>query len=317
MGWNLCRHRRCGRWWAGGCATCSTRRSATTRRWCRWSTSTRSAPAAARSRTSTREASSARPSRPGPTWPGLLRPRQDQPTSIDAQLVLGRLRPDQVTGSHGPRIRARSRRAHRGRRLDMTVEEAALGAPDPEVRHDAGHRAELGPARLRPARLHACRGGRRGPHCSACDIALERSTSARPGPPGIVAATGLLATDLQHEFVATELVDWRSTGSSSGATTNSSPRHRAARRTAFERTGGSSAASPIAATRARATRCASTFRRARSTTRGWKSWRNASTRLTRPSTATGSTRKSRSSTCARSRSGVWTPRAVGAGAGRW
>ena len=78
------------------CATCSTRRSATTRRWCRWSTSTRSAPAAARSRTSTRAASSASarsrpapiPARPATAAAATL------PTSTDAQLVLGRLRDD-------------------------------------------------------------------------------------------------------------------------------------------------------------------------------------------------------------------------------
>lgn len=50
-----------------GCGICSTRRSATTRRWCRWSTSTRSAPAAVRSPTSIRAASSA--SAPSPRAP--------------------------------------------------------------------------------------------------------------------------------------------------------------------------------------------------------------------------------------------------------
>ena len=48
-------------------------------------------------------------------------------------------------------------------------------------------------------------GGGAGP-LFACDIAaeLEIARVLVPRYPGIVAATGLLATDLQHEFVATE-----------------------------------------------------------------------------------------------------------------
>ena len=82
----------------------------------------------------------------------------------------------------------------------------ARRAPDPEVRHDAGDRAQLGAPRLRPARVHARRRGRRRARSSpATSRASSRSPRVLVPPhPGIIAATGLLATDLQHEFVATE-----------------------------------------------------------------------------------------------------------------
>ena len=116
------------------CATCSTRRSATTRRWCRWSTSTRSAPAAARSPTSTRAASSAsaRSRRaPIPARPATAR-GGTEPTSTDAQLLLGRLRPDR--GLLGGEMRldvdlaAAAMADGRRRSSACRVEEAALGA---------------------------------------------------------------------------------------------------------------------------------------------------------------------------------------------
>ena len=192
----------------------------------------------------------------------------------------------------------------------MSVEEAALGASaDPEVRHDAGDRAQLGAPRLRPARVHARGRRRRGP-AVRCDIALELEIPRVlvPPYPGIVAATGLLATDLQHEFVATErhplktLDHARSRGASTSSVGRPSP---SSRRTACPRTAASSAGSPTAATPARATRSARSACRDDRRRLG----RGAEERFharTRPSTAIASTRRSRSSTSARSRSGAWT-----------
>ena len=64
----------------------------------------------------------------------------------------------------------------------------------------------------------------------ACDIALELEIPRVlvPPHPGIVAATGLLATDLQHEFVATErhAAEERSTRRGSRPATTSSSRRR-------------------------------------------------------------------------------------------
>ena len=193
------------------CATSSTRRSATTRRWCRWSTSTRSAPAAARSPTSTRAASSASGPQsagadPGPACYGR---GGTEPTSTDAQLLLGRLRAGPRPARRRHAARPRARRAAPWQtvadELGMTRRGGgARRAADPEVRDDAGDRAELGAPRLRPARVHARRRRRRGRRCSrATSRSSSRSRACScPPHPGIIAATGLLATDLQHEFVA-------------------------------------------------------------------------------------------------------------------
>ncbi len=168
------------------CATCSTRRSATTRRWCRWSTSTRSARAEARSPTWTRAASSAsarsrRAPIPGPACYGR---GGDQPTSTDAQLLLGRLRPDRgllggdmsldvelATRGDAARLRP-ARRPGRGG--------GARRAPGPEVLDGAGDRGQLGAPRVRPARVHARRGRRRGPAVRVRHRGRARDP-ARPG----------------------------------------------------------------------------------------------------------------------------------------
>ena len=80
----------------------------------------------------------------------------------------------------------------------------ARGAADP-VRDDAGDRAQLGAQGYDPRDFVLVAAGGAGP-LFACDIAreLEIPRVLVPPHPGIIAATGLLATDLQHEFVATE-----------------------------------------------------------------------------------------------------------------
>ena len=90
--------------------------------------------------------------------------------------------------------------------LGMSVEDAALGALQVQ-KYGMTQAIELNSVRRgydpREFTLVAAGGG--GP-MFACDIALELDIARVlvPPYPGIVAATGLLATDLQHEFVATE-----------------------------------------------------------------------------------------------------------------
>ena len=122
-------HQRAG----SGCATCSTQASATTRRWFRWSTSMRSVPVAARSPTSTTAASSGSGRSPRePTRGRRVTGRGgSEPTSTDAQLVLGRLRPDR--GLLGGAMQldeplARDAIETVANQLGISVEEAALGA---------------------------------------------------------------------------------------------------------------------------------------------------------------------------------------------
>ena len=91
-------------------------------------------------------------------------------------------------------------------RLGMTVEEAALGALQIQ-KFGMTQAIELNSVRrgYDPREFTLVAAGGAGP-LFACDIALEleiRACSCPPHP-GITSATGLLATDLQHEFVATE-----------------------------------------------------------------------------------------------------------------
>ena len=132
-----------------------------------------------------------------------------EPTSTDAQLLLGRLRPDRgLLGGDMQldRDRAASAMQTLADRLGMTVEEAALGALQIQ-KFGMTQAIELNSVRrgYDPREFVLVAGGGAGP-LFACDIAteLEIARVLVPRHPGIVAATGLLATDLQHEFVATE-----------------------------------------------------------------------------------------------------------------
>ncbi len=132
-----------------------------------------------------------------------------EPTSTDAQLVLGRLRPDRgLLGGAMALDSALAEQAMRtvADRLGMTVEEAALGALQIQ-KYGMTQAIELNSVRrgYDPRDFTLVAAGGAGP-LFACDIALELEIPRVlvPAHPGIVAATGLLATDLQHEFVATE-----------------------------------------------------------------------------------------------------------------
>jgi 5-oxoprolinase (ATP-hydrolysing) len=132
-----------------------------------------------------------------------------EPTATDAQLLLGRLRPDRGLLGGGMRLDAALAEQSMqtvASRLGMSVEDAALGALQVQ-KYGMTQAIELNSVRRgydpREFTLVAAGGG--GP-MFACDIALELDIARVlvPPYPGIVAATGLLATDLQHEFVATE-----------------------------------------------------------------------------------------------------------------
>jgi 5-oxoprolinase (ATP-hydrolysing) len=90
--------------------------------------------------------------------------------------------------------------------LGLSVEEAALGALQVQ-KFGMTQAIELNSVRrgYDPREFTLVAGGGAGP-LFACDIALELEIARVlvPPHPGIIAATGLLATDLQHEFVATE-----------------------------------------------------------------------------------------------------------------
>ena len=237
------------------------------------------------------------------------------PTSTDAQLLLGRLRPDR--GLLGGRMLLDVELAETAMQpvadgLGMTVEEAALGALQIQ-KYGMTQAIELNSVRrgYDPREFTLVAAGGAGP-LFACDIAreLEIARVLVPPHPGIIAATGLLATDLQHEFVATERHALKSldarTARARASTSSRRRRSRSSTPTAWRTTAGSCGGSRTAATPGRATRCAPRCRRAASTRAGSRSCRSASTPRTRPSTATASTRRSRSSTSGSSRSGAST-----------
>jgi 5-oxoprolinase (ATP-hydrolysing) len=131
------------------------------------------------------------------------------PTSTDAQLLLGRLRPERgLLGGdmHLDADRAREAFAPLARELGMSVEEAALGALQIQ-RFGMTQAIELNSVRRgydpRDFALVAARGAGA---LFSCEIAreLEIPTVLVPPHPGITSATGLLTTDLQHEFDATD-----------------------------------------------------------------------------------------------------------------
>ena len=132
-----------------------------------------------------------------------------EPTSTDAQLLLGRLRPDRglLGGAMALDLElARAAMEKVASRLGTGIEEAALGALQIQ-KFGMAQAIELNSVRrgYDPREFTLVAAGGAGP-LFACDIAreLEIPRVLVPPHPGITSATGLLATDLQHEFVATE-----------------------------------------------------------------------------------------------------------------
>ncbi len=131
------------------------------------------------------------------------------PTSTDAQVLLGRLRADRGLLGGGMRLdveRARNAIQAIADQLSVSIDEAALGALQIQ-KFGMTQSIELGSVRrgYDPRDFTLVAGGGAGP-LFACDIALELEIPRVlvPPHPGIIAATGLLTTDVQHEFVATE-----------------------------------------------------------------------------------------------------------------
>ncbi len=131
------------------------------------------------------------------------------PTSTDAQLALGRLRDDRGLLGGGMTLdRSLAERAVQtlADELGTSLEAAALGALQVQ-KYGMTQAIELNSVRrgYDPREFTLVAAGGAGP-LFACDIALELEIARVlvPPHPGIIAATGLLATDLQHEFVATE-----------------------------------------------------------------------------------------------------------------
>ncbi len=132
-----------------------------------------------------------------------------EPTSTDAQLALGRLRHDRglLGGAmHLDADLARQAIETIAERLELTVEEAALGALQIQ-KFGMTQAIELNSVRrgYDPREFTLIAAGGAGP-LFACEIAteLEIPRVLVPPHPGILSATGLLVTDQQHEFVATE-----------------------------------------------------------------------------------------------------------------
>ena len=131
-----------------------------------------------------------------------------EPTSTDAQVLLGRMRPDRaLAGSDLDLDLDGARTAMEGlaERLGMSVEEAALGALQVQ-RFGMTQAIERNSVRrgYDPRDFTLVAAGGAGA-LFACEIAaeLEVPKVMVPAFPGIIAATGLLATDEQYEFVAT------------------------------------------------------------------------------------------------------------------
>ncbi|MEZ5101015.1 MAG: hydantoinase/oxoprolinase family protein [Thermoleophilia bacterium] len=131
-------------------------------------------------------------------------------TSTDAQVLLGRLRPDRgLLGGEMTLDPALSRAAFEpvGAALGLPVEEAALGALQIQ-KYSMTQAIELNSVRrgYDPRDFTLVAAGGAGP-LFACDVALELEIPRVlvPPHPGITSATGLLATDVVHEFVATAM----------------------------------------------------------------------------------------------------------------
>ncbi|MDF9752563.1 hydantoinase B/oxoprolinase family protein [Arthrobacter sp. ES3-54] len=131
-----------------------------------------------------------------------------EPTSTDAQLILGRMRADRsLAGSDlqlDPEL-ARTAMAKVADKLDMGLEEAALGALQIQ-KFGMSQAIEQNSVRrgYDPRDFTLVAGGGAGA-LFACEIAeeLEIPHVLIPAHPGILAATGLLATDEKFEFVGT------------------------------------------------------------------------------------------------------------------
>jgi 5-oxoprolinase (ATP-hydrolysing) len=143
--------------------------------------------------------------RPGPACYGH---GGTEPTSTDAQLLLGRMRAKRTLADGDMKLDVDLARAAMSKvadQLGMSVEEAALGALQIQ-KFGMSQAIELNSVRrgYDPRDFTLVAGGGAGA-LFACEIAAELDIPhvLIPAHPGILAATGLLATDQKYEFVAT------------------------------------------------------------------------------------------------------------------
>lgn len=143
--------------------------------------------------------------RPGPACYGH---GGTEPTSTDAQLLLGRMRAKRTLADGDMKLDvdlARQTMSKVADQLGMSVEEAALGALQIQ-KFGMSQAIELNSVRrgYDPRDFTLVAGGGAGA-LFACEIAAELDIPhvLIPAHPGILAATGLLATDQKYEFVAT------------------------------------------------------------------------------------------------------------------
>ena len=133
----------------------------------------------------------------------------DEPTSTDAQLYLGRLPREGLLGGEMPLERDRAEQALErvAAPLGTSTTDAALGLLQVQ-KFGMTQAIELNSVRrgYDPREFTLVAAGGAGP-LFACDIALELGIPRVlvPPHPGITSATGLLATDVLHEFVATAM----------------------------------------------------------------------------------------------------------------
>lgn len=134
----------------------------------------------------------------------------DEPTVTDAQVVLGRLDPEQFLGGGveiDPELSRKAIERHLQDKLSLSAEEAALGIIRVINSNMAlAIRANSVAKGIDPRAYALVAFGGAGPLHGA---ALAQSVSAKevlvPPAPGINAATGLLAADIQYEFTRSVL----------------------------------------------------------------------------------------------------------------
>jgi 5-oxoprolinase (ATP-hydrolysing) len=131
----------------------------------------------------------------------------EEPTSTDAQLLLGRLPQEGLLGGQMPLSHERAEKALAtvAEPMGISTTEAALGLLQVQ-KFGMTQSIELNSVRrgYDPRDFTLVAAGGAGP-LFACDIALELDIPRVliPPHPGITSATGLLATDVLHELVAT------------------------------------------------------------------------------------------------------------------
>ena len=131
------------------------------------------------------------------------------PTTTDCHAVLGRFNPDNFLGGKMTLRADLSRQAieaHLCRPLDMSVEEAALGAVK-ILNHSMIQSIEMNSVRkgYDPREFALVAFGGAGP-LHGCEVAMELAipTVIIPPSPGLTSALGLLATDISYDFSQTQ-----------------------------------------------------------------------------------------------------------------